>query len=178
MRNQNEQGSGLWHASRLLPCSVQKEEPSYAASPKSECPQCITDQWWRKVYMLTCTYVERDNVIYWKFNGKINNDLQCTYACILICKYWLYYVHSVPLVHTHITYMHVYACWWVRGCVCLCVCGGGVCHQKITRVFICRLRKNCMSNKVLYDIEYFTTLCVVVMLFEAYPTYICFLSDI
>jgi len=35
-----------------------------------------------------------------------------------------------------------------------------------------------MSYKALYDIKYFLTLSALVMLFKAYPTYICFLSDI
>ena len=50
-------------------------------------------------------------------------------------------------------------------------------HQKITRIFICRLKKHHMSYKALYNIQYFITLSVVAMLFKAYPTYICFLSD-
>ena len=35
-----------------------------------------------------------------------------------------------------------------------------------------------MSYKALYDIKYLLTLSALVMLFKAYPTYICFLSDI
>jgi len=35
-----------------------------------------------------------------------------------------------------------------------------------------------MSYKALYDIKYFLTLSALVMLFKAYPTRICFLSDI
>ena len=51
-------------------------------------------------------------------------------------------------------------------------------HQKITRVFICRLTQHYTSYKALYDVLCFITLSAHVMLFKAYPTYICFLFDI
>ena len=35
-----------------------------------------------------------------------------------------------------------------------------------------------MSYKALYDIKYFSTLSALVMLFKAYPSYVCFLSVI
>ena len=51
-------------------------------------------------------------------------------------------------------------------------------HQKIKRVFICRLTQHYMKYKALYDIKYIIKLSAHVMLFKAYSTYICFLSDI
>ena len=54
----------------------------------------------------------------------------------------------------------------------------GSCHRKITRAFIRRLTEHNMSYKALYDIKYFLTLSALVMMFKAYPTYICFLSVI
>jgi len=48
----------------------------------------------------------------------------------------------------------------------------------VVRAFIRRLTEHNMSYKALYDIKYFSTLSALVMLFMAYPTYICFLSDI
>ena len=54
----------------------------------------------------------------------------------------------------------------------------GMAHQEITRAFICRLTQYHTSYKALYDKKYFIALPVHVMLFKAYPTYICFLSHI
>jgi len=51
-------------------------------------------------------------------------------------------------------------------------------HRKITRAFIWRLTEHNMSYKALYDMKCFLTLSALVMLFKAYPTYICFISDI
>jgi len=45
---------------------------------------------------------QRDNVVYWKTNGKINNDLQsCIYTCICI--------HTCTHIHTH-THTTLYTC--------------------------------------------------------------------
>jgi len=51
-------------------------------------------------------------------------------------------------------------------------------HLKITRAFVWRLTEHNMSYKALYDIKYVLTLSALVMMFQAYPTYICFLSVI
>jgi len=51
-------------------------------------------------------------------------------------------------------------------------------HRKITREIIWRLTEHNMSYTALYDIKYFLTLSALVMLFKAYPSYICFLSVI
>ena len=51
-------------------------------------------------------------------------------------------------------------------------------HQKIKRVFICRLIQHYMKYKALYDIKYIIKLSARVMLFKAHLTYLFFLSDI
>ena len=42
--------------------------------------------------MCIYTYRERDNVVYWKTKGKINNDLQCLYI----------YLYAHIYAHTHV----------------------------------------------------------------------------
>jgi len=40
----------------------------------------VIAQDYNPVYTRVCRERERDNVVYWKTNGKINNDLQCVYT--------------------------------------------------------------------------------------------------
>ena len=46
-------------------------------------------------------------------------------------------------------------------------------HQKITRVYICRLSQHIMSYKAYMTYHLFGKLADYVMLFKAYPTYLC-----
>ena len=76
---------------------------------------------WIRVYV----HVERDNVVYWKTNGKINNDLQCMYICVYVyiciyicmCVYVFVYVYIYLYIYAYI-YMSIYIYMYIYICLC------------------------------------------------------------
>ena len=83
----------------------------------------------------------RDNVVYWKTNGKINNDLGHVYMYVYACVY--VFVHVC--VYTHVcVYVYAYLCiecgsqyqWFsVRTVSCMCMC---ICVHMYAYAYVCK----------------------------------------
>jgi len=59
---------------------------------------------------------ERDNVVYWKTNGKINNNLQYinAYAYMYTDIHIYIYIHIHMHLYTHTAHTYTYACICTR----------------------------------------------------------------